>query len=273
MNKQSPNLPQALGAAFRNRAPHFVRVHHSQPCTTIASYNVHKCIGSDGRFDPVRTIAVVKELEADIVAIQEADQRLGKREGLLNLELLARATGLVPAHSPTDSLSHGWHGNLLLVRGGKIQDVKTIRLPGMEPRGALLVDLELKGVPLRVIAAHFGLLRRSRSQQAAVLAEMASSTQRPTILLGDFNEWRVKSRSSLAAFLPHFGPLDAIVPSFPARYPILALDRIVARPVSLISSIEVHRSPLARVASDHLPLKAQLNLAAAGQASITEEAA
>jgi endonuclease/exonuclease/phosphatase family metal-dependent hydrolase len=273
MNQQIPNFPQFLSAAITNKAPHFVRLQPSRPCTTVASYNVHKCVGSDGVFDPARIVSVIRELDADIVAIQEADQRLGKKEGLLDLDFLAEMTGLVPVYKPTRSLSHGWHGNLLLLRNGQVRDVKTIRLPGMEPRGAVMVDLELKGVELRVIAAHFGLLRRSRSQQASILTEMAMSTHKPTLLLGDLNEWRVKSRSSLAAFLPHFGPLEAIVPSFPSRFPLLALDRILARPISIISSIEVHRTALARVASDHLPLKAKLNLSSLRQTSSAREAA
>jgi endonuclease/exonuclease/phosphatase family metal-dependent hydrolase len=124
----------------------------------------------------------------------------------------------------------------------------------------MIVDLELKGALLRIIAAHFGLLRRSRSQQATALIEATRSVLRPTLLLGDLNEWRVKKRSSLLELLPHFGPLHAVLPSFPSRFPVLALDRILSRPPDLISSIEVHQTPLARTASDHLPLKARLNL-------------
>lgn len=90
----------------------------------------------------------------------------------------------------------------------------------------------------------------------------------PTILLGDLNEWRVGNRSSLLGLLPHFGPVHAVLPSFPSRYPLLALDRILARPANLISSIEVHNSQLSRVASDHLPIKAKLNLAAAARAAV-----
>ncbi|MDP3899119.1 MAG: EEP domain-containing protein, partial [Mesorhizobium sp.] len=108
--------------------------------------------------------------------------------------------------------------------------------------------------------AHFGLLRRSRSLQASALVEAMHPTLRPTIILGDLNEWRVRKRSSLLALVPHFGPVHAVVPSFPSRYPLLALDRILASPHHLISSIDVHDTALARVASDHLPIKARLDL-------------
>ncbi|MEQ1956055.1 endonuclease/exonuclease/phosphatase family protein [Mesorhizobium sp. CN2-181] len=260
----SPTLPQSLAAAFRREAPLSIDLNGNVPCTTIASYNVHKCVGVDGRFDPARIVDVICELNADVVALQEADERIGDRRGLLDLGALRRKTGLVPTH-PQRNDSHGWHGNLILVRRGVVQGFRQVKLPGLEPRGALIVDLEISGVALRVIAAHFGLLRRSRAQQAHALLEATHPVMQPTILLGDLNEWRVRNRSSLNALLPHFGPIHAVLPSFPSRFPLLALDRILARPASLISRIEVHQSPLARLASDHLPLKAQLNLAGAAQ--------
>lgn len=266
-------LPKTLMTALRKQAPRFIKVGEREPCTTIASYNVHKCVGTDGRFDPARTAAVLAELDADIVALQEADERLGDRVGLLDLDALAKSTDLVPVHSPQGTRSHGWHGNLILARSGIVESVKTIHLPGLEPRGALIVDLDIKGVQLRVIAAHFGLLRRSRKRQANALLEATHGVLRPTIILGDLNEWRVNTRSSLLSLLPHFGPLNAIVPSFPSRFPLLALDRILARPQTMISSIEVHVSPLARVASDHLPLKARLHLESLRQGGTLADAA
>lgn len=273
MLDKSHTLPKSLAAALRREAPHFVRIHSAEPCTTIASYNIHKCVGVDGKFDPQRIAAVIAELDVDILALQEADERLGERQGLLDLEAIAAATGLTPLHTPANRQSHGWHGNLILARSGAVEDVTTLRLPGLEPRGALIVDLDYKGAPLRIIAAHFGLLRRSRSQQAKVLLNAAHSVSRPTIMLGDFNEWRVNTRSSLLPLVPQFGPLHAVLPSFPSRFPLLALDRILARPQSLISSIEVHRSQLARIASDHLPVKAHLNLQGVRQLAPQQNAA
>ncbi|MEZ5781482.1 MAG: endonuclease/exonuclease/phosphatase family protein [Rhizobiaceae bacterium] len=259
MATSAPTLPKTLVSTLRKGAPSYIQF-DSDHCTSIASYNIHKCVGTDGRFMPDRIAHVVGELNADIVALQEADERLGNRQGLLDLDALHRHTGLVPLHKPDNQLSHGWRGNLILAREGIVKNRAQVRLPGLEPRGAVIVDLELKGVTVRIIAAHFGLLRRSRSLQASTLVEAARSVIHPTILLGDLNEWRVGNRSSLLEFLPHFGPVHAILPSFPSRYPLLALDRILARPANIISSIEIHNSPLARVASDHLPIKAKLNL-------------
>ena len=269
MPDRSQTLPSSLAAALRKKAPGFIEFAGEGACTTIASYNVHKCVGSDGRFDPARVAGVVSEIDADIVALQEADERTGARLGLLDLQALQRDTDLVPTHMPTNGGSHGWHGNLILARRGIVQGVRQVRLPGFEPRGAIIVDLKLKGVALRVVAAHFGLLRRSRSQQASALVEATQSVSKPTILLGDLNEWRVRNRSSLLALLPHFGPIHAVLPSFPSRYPLLALDRIMARPANLITRIEVHQTPLARLASDHLPIKARLNLDAV-RATVTQ---
>lgn len=257
------NLPRTLISALRGTDSHRKLSSPKGNKAAIASYNIHKCVGTDGQFDPERTATVIAELDADLIALQEADQRIGQRRGLLDLGRLEREADLMPVHIPENRRSHGWHGNVILARKGVIHEVHRQKLPGLEPRGAMVVDLELKGVSLRIIAAHFGLLRRHRSLQATALLMRAAETDRPTILMGDFNEWRVNRRSSLLTLLPHFGPLDAVVPSFPSRMPLFALDRILANPSKLIAELHVHQSPLARVASDHLPLRATLDLEAA----------
>ncbi len=112
----------------------------------------------------------------------------------------------------------------------------------------------------RVVAAHLGLLRRSRSQQARRLIEiMQSREERPTLLLGDLNEWRLGERSSLNELVPAFHTLPVPVPSFPSGLPLLALDRIIANRPEILSDFEVHDTPLARTASDHLPIKAYVD--------------
>lgn len=230
----------------------------------VASYNVHRCVGMDKRFDPGRVAAVIEELDADIVALQEADRRFGHRAGLLELGEVERRTGLslVPV-SPVHG-GHGWRGNALLVRGGRATHVRRLVLPGAEPRGALIVDLTMPGGPLRVVAAHFGLLRRHRAQQAAaILAALDEAPALPTILMGDLNEWRSGVHSSLARLEPRFGPFaHPQQPSFPSRLPFLALDQILGDPHDLVLPPRVHDSPLARLASDHLPLRAVIDLAA-----------
>lgn len=229
--------------------------------TLIASYNVHKCVGMDQRLDPARVEAVIGEIGADIVALQEADRRFGARASILDLSRLERESGLLPVPVAGRPKGHGWHGNLLLFREGTVRDVHQIDLPGVEPRGALVVDVDLDAGPLRIVAAHFGLLRRSRLRQAeAILTAVAARNERPTLLLGDLNEWRLGPRSALRNLHPDFGPMAAALPSFPSRFPLFALDRILGNPHDLITGIEVHDTPLSRVASDHLPVKAWVDL-------------
>jgi endonuclease/exonuclease/phosphatase family metal-dependent hydrolase len=240
----------------------------------IASWNLHKCVGTDGRFDPHRSITVIAELGADLVALQEADRRFGRRIGLLDAKLLEREAGLVPL--PVSDLPDGlgWHGNAILVRPGTRARLRRLALPGAEPRGAVVADLDLAAGPLRVVAAHFGLLSRCRRRQsAAILAALAEAEPMPTVLCGDLNEWKPGERSSLHVLSPLFGPVRPGPASFPTRLPMLPLDRILAWPQALVSEVEAHDSPKARVASDHLPLTARLHLAAVAEAFEGQKAA
>ena len=139
--------------------------HEPQRTLSVASYNVHKCVGTDGVFDPDRVLEVVLQLDADIVALQEADERFGSRKGLLNLKALAEKGGYTSVlDQGSHKLSHGWHGNVILYREGSVAGVTKMKLPGFEPRGAVLVDFDLSGMPLRIIRAHLGLLDSSRAR-------------------------------------------------------------------------------------------------------------
>ncbi|WP_455474151.1 endonuclease/exonuclease/phosphatase family protein [Bartonella sp. B30(2025)] len=230
---------------------------------TIASYNVHKCVGIDKIFNPTRIVRVIAELKVDILALQEADKRFGERVGLVDLQLLKAETGLVPVPLKTMSPNgHGWHGNALFIKKGHIHDIVQITLPGIEPRGAVIVELEMETGLIRIVAAHFGLLRHSRNKQTTMLLTLLQKRPpMPTILTGDFNEWRLGKGSSLNHFFSYFDNTLKTVPSFPSRFPFLALDRIFAFPNQLVRNVESHSSPLSRIASDHLPIKAYLNLA------------
>ncbi|CAM5195876.1 Metal-dependent hydrolase, endonuclease/exonuclease/phosphatase family OS=Bosea thiooxidans OX=53254 GN=SAMN05660750_03791 PE=4 SV=1 [Bosea thiooxidans] len=264
MQKKSQSLPASIIASLRqrkNRPGHPARpaAGEQRSGTLVASYNVHKCVGVDGRFDPTRIAQVIREIAPDIIALQEADKRFGARHGLLDLARLKDETGLVPVPvESANAAAHGWHGNVVLIRQGLVRDVHQVSLPGLEPRGALVVDIDLEsGAELRIVAAHLGLLRRSRSQQARMLIEiMRSRDERATLLLGDLNEWRLGDRSALRELGPAFGALPMPVPSFPSGLPLLALDRIIADRPEILSDVAVHDTPLARVASDHLPIKA-----------------
>lgn len=227
-----------------------------------ASYNIHKCKGVDGASRPDRIIDVIGELGADLVALQEVDRRFGTRRGLLDALTIQKATGmklLVQSDAPH---GHGWHGNALLVRGEPLFYRRArLELPGLEPRGAIFAELDLGEGTFRVIAAHLGLLRHSRLGQAdALLSAFLKLPPLPTILLGDLNEWRRGRRSALGVLEPTFGVAPAVL-SFPSRLPLFPLDRILGWPVGLVRDLRIHDTPLARQASDHLPLVAQVSLA------------
>jgi endonuclease/exonuclease/phosphatase family metal-dependent hydrolase len=225
----------------------------------VATYNIHKCVGTDRRRDPKRILDVLAEIDADVVALQEADLRFGEREGLLDLALLQQRLGLVPVPLAGGGKNHGWHGNVLLVRAAQLRHTHQLALPGVEPRGALVVDMDSKRLELRVIATHFGLLRTSRARQAQTVLQAAREAEgRIVLLMGDLNEWRIGRRSGLTGLTSIFGNFDFFAPSFPSRYPVLALDRILCSPRKLLRNIEVHSTALSRVASDHLPVKAEI---------------
>jgi len=235
------------------------------PDLVVSSYNIHKGVGTDLRRNPARNIAVIAEMRADIVALQEVDRRFGDRTGVLDPKHLQEQTGLVPLSLPQrlGTKALGWHGNLILLRPQfTIQDVRALTLPGLEPRGALLADLVIEGQPLRVVSAHLGLLHQSRLAQARALSEaIAVGDGRPVLVMGDFNEWRLGADCGLMPLRRQLRAVKrsaATMASFPAMRPILPLDRIIGCPRAGLGVVRVHDSALARQASDHLPVCATL---------------
>lgn len=229
---------------------------------TFASYNIHKGVGLDGRRDPDRVIAVLRELHADVIALQEADRRFGERESVLPKALLDDTPWRVaPVAKRARSL--GWHGNALLVRRDiEIEHAEPLDLPTLEPRGAVRADLVVEGRRVRVLGMHLdlsGLLRRE--QIRAILRHChGCDSACPTVLMGDFNQWG-RSRGAFRE-LGAGWHAPAIGNSFPSRRPIAPLDRIVHSPEWACGHAAVHHSALAVAASDHLPVRATLNLAA-----------
>ena len=266
MQRIRPSLPASVLTSIRNRNKQRPKAGPRETTgatgTLVASYNVHKCVGVDRKFDPERISRVIREIDPDVIALQEADNRFGDRAGLLDLSRLHLETGLVPVPVSGNGKGHGWHGNVLRFKRGTVRDVHQIKLPGLEPRGALVAEIDLdEKRTLRIIAAHLGLLHRSRSEQARVVLDiMNNPDEKPTLLLGDLNEWRLGTRSALNTLHTTFGPLPPAVPTFPSSLPLLALDRIMANRHGMISTIEAHDTPLSRVASDHLPLTAFVRL-------------
>ena len=222
----------------------------------FASYNIRKTKGLDGKFDPNRTISVINSLDADVIALQEVDHRLGDRPAALARDLIERESDFqVPAFARND-VSLGWHGNLILVRKGiEFGDLHHLELPGLEPRGAIAVDL-LFPYKLRIIGTHLGLTRYHRRKQLSTIANHVAPNVK-TILLGDFNEWAAKR-----GLEPLDDQFEVHSPgrSFHAARPIAGLDRIALSPGLSLHDGGVLESEASKRASDHLPIWADVAL-------------
>lgn len=226
----------------------------------VASYNIHKAVGTDRRRDPDRIIAVLREIDADVIALQEADLRIGDRASVLDRAALDD-TPWKPVEVARRPRSIGWHGNAILVRRGfEVVEAEPLALPMLEPRGAARADLLCDGVRLRVVGMHLDLsgLRR-RDQLNAVLGHVSRCDEPcPTVLMGDFNQWGVNG-GAMRAFGPDWQVLDT-GRSFPSRQPIARLDRIVVSSEWACVAQHVHHSATSASASDHLPVVAELEL-------------
>ena len=222
--------------------------------TRVASYNIRKSVGRDYRRDPARVLSVLSAIDADIVALQEVDRRFGRRASSIPRAMLAEKTDLEIVELAPRPESIGWHGNaILLRRGTEVQDIHTLTLQGLEPRGAVVVDIE----GLRVVGVHLALLRRARQAQVAQIAAfLARLSHKPTLIMGDFNEWSRQSRN-LSALDAQFN-LHTPGHSFPSVKPMVGLDKIaLSRELSFEGS-GVHSCEAARQASDHMPIWADI---------------
>jgi endonuclease/exonuclease/phosphatase family metal-dependent hydrolase len=251
----------------------------SGPCITLASYNMRKAVGLDRKRDPRRVLDVLQEIDADVVALQEADKRVGGRGSAVPHELIDSHGMYKPVHlgvkhkrvfdkarRHTDRLlkvntrNIGWHGNAILVKPHiGVIDCAALELPTLEPRGAVIAELLIGDRPLRVVGMHLDLsgLWRKR-QMRAILDAIGSRPQKmPTVLMGDTNEWRTVSGclNELDGEF-HLAPTGN---SFHARHPVAALDRIIVHKDLNIEAAGVHMSPAARRASDHLPIWARVS--------------
>ena len=225
----------------------------------VASYNIRKAIGTDRRRRPERTLEVLRELDADVVALQEADRRFGSRASAIPLHMIEEHSDYKPVAFDARDGSIGWHGNALLVR--KSVDVlrkELLHLPSLEPRGAVMADICLDGEELRVVGMHLDLSGLWRRQQARSILHHLQTRERPmpAVLMGDLNEWSVRG-GCLRDFAHHLAFANC-GRSFHTRRPVVQLDRIMVTPGLGIDECGVHHSATARKASDHYPVWARL---------------
>jgi endonuclease/exonuclease/phosphatase family metal-dependent hydrolase len=222
------------------------------------SYNIHECVGLDRRRDPARIAQVIAAAGAQIVGLQEVHSDASGEDHLHQMNYLAAATGLQAIAGPAVERRNGHYGNVLLT-SHKVLTVHKLDLsyPSREPRGAIDADLFIDGETVRVIVTHLGLLPAERRFQVRkLLAALSEQRTRTVILLSDFNEWLPVGRS-LRWIHTHLGK-TALVRTFPSRFPVFALDRIWVSPPAALTELCCVRTPLSRLASDHLPLRATI---------------
>jgi endonuclease/exonuclease/phosphatase family metal-dependent hydrolase len=226
----------------------------------VATYNVHACVGADRRHDPDRVAAVVGELDADVVALQEftyaASIAIETREPveLVALDRYQCALG------PTRQIDARCFGNALLTRHPIVEVHRLdLSLDGREPRGALAATVDVGGTHVHLLATHLGLrVRERRFQVQQILSYLDSVRHSLVVVLGDVNDW-LPGRSVVKVLDHRLGPAVRLR-SFPSSRPCLSLDRIWIHPAGALQRIFVHTSTLARRASDHLPVVADIDL-------------
>ena len=226
-------------------------------CLRFVTWNCHGSVGRDGRCRPERVLSVIHRLQPDLLALQEIDGRahFGRRERAF--EWFAEHLGPHVAEARTVRRTNRDYGHLLWSRW-PFRSPATIDLPGrgFEPRMAIEAEVETRCGPITVLAAHLGLSPFARKTQAEFLAARAAAARQPVIVLGDTNAWRLSGPvdDALRAVCP-----VAVTPqSFPARRPLLRMDRIHAGPQWALR--QGFADTEAATASDHLPVVADLIL-------------
>jgi endonuclease/exonuclease/phosphatase family metal-dependent hydrolase len=243
---------------------------------------MRKALGTDRKRNPQRVLDVLHEIDADVVALQEADRRFGGRASAVPHELIdthgrykpvplgvkhRRMLDGMSVRARVDELFNvntrniGWHGNALLVKPHvEVMHVAALELPTLEPRGAVMAELLIGDRPLRVVGLHLDLSGLWRRRQLRTIIERISErpNRMPTVMMGDTNEWR--TAAGCLRELDDDYRMAPTGPSFHSRRPVAGLDKIIVDKSLRIEAAGVHHSEAARKASDHLPVWARLVL-------------
>ena len=225
----------------------------------VASYNVHKCVGTDRKRDPARTLAAICAMDADIIALQEADRRFGARHAALPLDMIEADSPYRPVAFHIRPFGLGWHGNAVLIRKEfTALSARALTLPMLEPRGAVMADIDVGGPVLRVLGTHLDLtgMWRRRQIRSMLLHLDQAAPYRPNVMMGDFNQW--SNRGALSEFAFHRHRLANLPASFPAGRPMAKLDRIILSHEIEMTGGGAHICEHSRIASDHLPVYADI---------------
>jgi endonuclease/exonuclease/phosphatase family metal-dependent hydrolase len=226
----------------------------------VATYNVHACVGTDRRHDPHRIASVIGELNADIIALQEFTYPASVAIESTTPVTLTMADAYECVLGPTRQSVSECFGNALLTRH-RIVEVHRfdLSMARREARGAIAATIDVRGTIVHVLAAHLGLRVGERRFQVRQILDYLDSVQHTlVVVLGDFNDW-LPGRSVVHVLDERLGTPPR-PKSFPVQWPIVALDRVWVSPLKALRGIATHATPKARLASDHFPVVADIEL-------------
>jgi endonuclease/exonuclease/phosphatase family metal-dependent hydrolase len=238
----------------------------------VTTYNIHKCRGLDRRVRPKRIADVLREINADVVALQEVAGMDEAAREHNHVAAIAEELGLDFCTGENRRLRGSAYGNAILSRWPIISDRNhDLTWQRYEPRGCLDVTITLPNdsqTALQVFNVHLGTGFFERRNQAHRLLEVVGAgdaSSRPRILLGDFNEWtRGLTTRLLSRHWNSAEPDQRLgrARTYPGVFPLLHLDHVYYNSFLTLKSVAVHRTLLALAASDHLPIVAGFTLAA-----------
>ena len=233
----------------------------------IVTYNVHRCVGADRRLDVARTAEVLARLEPDIVALQELDVGRARTNHVDQAsEIAARLDMACHFHAAMQVETELYGDAILSAYPEKLIQVGPLpgyaRLPQLESRGALWIEVEVEGRPVQVINTHLGLVPREQQTQARFLAGPSwlkhPRCRGPRILLGDFNATGTsivyRTLTGELAAARNLSPKRSPTSTFPSPLPVLRIDHLFVSPEIQVRDVFAPFDPLTRLASDHLPL-------------------
>lgn len=248
-----------------------VSTHKGESKLRVATYNVHGCVGMDGKRSESRIAEVIASLSADIVGLQELDQNRARSSAVDQAGVIAKQLGWHHFFHPAMRRAEELYGDAILSRY-PIAVRHAVELPGFAPwycretRGVTWAQADTPLGPIHIINTHFGLGRRERLLQARLLTspEWLGSlpADAPLIVLGDFNSlpWSTAYRiieSQLRDVRRLIGSAFSFG-TYPTALPALAVDHIFISAAFKPTAMHVHRAAPARIASDHFPLVADL---------------
>ena len=221
----------------------------------VLTWNVHGGVGLDGVRDFSRIVDHIVAINPDIVALQEVEGR-DRGERTSPMRIIEDRLGHRGISASTLTAPDGEYGQVLMSRWPLVEtETHDLSVGAYEPRRAISATVRAPAGRLRVVAAHLGLRLGERRLQVATLCA-AVRGDLPTVLMGDFNDW-IRYRSAQAELESQFADCTRLR-TYPARAPLLALDRIFCRPSGLLKRSQIITS--APLLSDHLPLLAELDL-------------